>query len=156
MFQSVTVDCYNASSAPGTNKQTSYTYNSAVGTNNTVVDGDKPTVLDSLIGTGTNMTAGLLSASASATADTIPGLSGAGPGTDGHASESADSGSATATDGSGTSTGSGAQSTCTSSFCQGSSSSSSKSSAEKLSSQERVLKGSVFAGIVAVVAVMAL
>lgn len=158
MVQSVTVECFNATKAPGTNSGKSYTYNSAVGTNNTVVDGDKPTVLDSLIGTGTNMTAGLLSASASATAETIPGLSGAGPGTDGHASDVASSAAATITGGgSGTSTASGSASTCTSGFCQNDGgSSSSKSGAEQLSAQDPMLKGAIFAGLVAILGMLAL
>lgn len=152
MFQSVTIDCYNATSAPGTNTGTSYTYDSYAATNNTVVDGDKPTVLKSLLGTGTNMTAALLASSSTATAETIPGLSGAGPGTDGHSGDS-DSSSTTASDGS-TATGSSSSSTCSSGFCQGSGSKS--SSADKLNAPERVLKGSILAGIVALAAVIAL
>ncbi|RDW66099.1 hypothetical protein BP6252_09734 [Coleophoma cylindrospora] len=153
MFQSVTVDCYNATKAPGTNTGVSYTYNNFAGTNDTVIDGDKPTVLKSLVGTGTNMSAGLLDSSASATAQTIPGLSGAGPGTDGHASESA-SGGASAT---GSSTSSGSSAAC-SGFCQGvsGSGSSSKSGAEMLNAQTRLLEGSVFAALVAIVAMIAL
>ncbi|RDW72102.1 hypothetical protein BP5796_08136 [Coleophoma crateriformis] len=153
MFQSVTVDCYNATKAPGTNTGVSYTYNNAAGTNDTVIDGDKPTVLKSLVGTGTNMSAGLLDGSASATAQTIPGLSGAGPGTDGHASESASSG-ASAT---GSSTSSGSSAAC-SGFCQGvsGSGSSSQSGAEMLNAQTRMLEGSVFAALVAIVAMIAL
>ncbi|KAL3421441.1 glycosyl hydrolase family 16 [Phlyctema vagabunda] len=169
MFESVSVECFDASSAPGTNKKTSYTYKSDVGTNDTVVDGDKPTILKSLLGTGTNMSAGLLQSSASATAETIPGLSGAGPGTNGHAddSESSSSATATATDsgdsGSTETSAAGSDSTCSSGFCQGnggasssSSSSSSQSSADKLNSQERILSASIFAGLVVVVAMMAL
>lgn len=165
-FQSVTVDCFNATSAPGTNTGVSYTYNNAAGTNDTVVDGTKSTVLKSLLGTGTDMNAGDpgtssgSSAAPSATAETVPGRSGENPGTDNHAGDSAaaSSGSSVAA----TSTTSDSTSTSGSSngaFSQGggSSGSTTKSGAEKLgASQEKVLKGSVFAGIVAVVAVMAL
>jgi len=40
-FESVTVDCYNATSGLGSNSGTSYTYSNIAGTNNTVVDGNK-------------------------------------------------------------------------------------------------------------------
>ena len=99
-FESVDVKCFNANSAPGTNKGVSYTYNNAAGTNDTVVDGNMPTVLKSLLGTGTNMSAdfpnssGGSSASASAVA-VIPGLSGAGPGTDAHPGPGSSGGSGT-------------------------------------------------------------
>ncbi|KFY49955.1 hypothetical protein V496_09684 [Pseudogymnoascus sp. VKM F-4515 (FW-2607)] len=89
-FESVSVECYNADNAPGTNKKTSYTYNSDQGTNDTVIDGDKPTILKSLKGTGTDMDADYADAanpSQSSTEAVIPGLTGAGPGTDGHPDE---------------------------------------------------------------------
>lgn len=57
-FESVTVDCYNATSGLGSNSGTSYTYSSSTGTNNTVIDGNKRTNLASLEGTGTDMDAG--------------------------------------------------------------------------------------------------
>jgi len=171
-FQSVTISCFNATSAPGTNTGVSYTYSDVSGTNNTVVDGKDPTVLASFLATGEDMSLGASQPSGSSsgskpssTAQTVPGLSGAGPGTDpGGDSGSSDSGSsAAATIGSSpTDSSSGSASTSSSSgsggFNQGSGSSgsSSKNGGERLASQERVLKGSVFAGIVAVVAVMAL
>jgi len=173
-FQSVTISCFNASSAPGTNTGKSYTYNGDAGTNNTVVDGTDDTVLSSFLATGTNMTLGASSSSASSgakassTVQTVPGLTGSGPGTDSHSGDSGSSDSsssassqstATATD---SGSGSAATSGSSSGFSQGdggsssSSSSSSKSGADKLGGQERVMKGSIFAGIVAVVAMMAL
>lgn len=82
-FSEVSIECFNASSAPGTNKGKGYYYNNAAGTNDTVVDGDKPTVLASLMGTGTDMEAGASSASASssASANSVPGgTSGTGSG----------------------------------------------------------------------------
>ncbi|KFY02733.1 hypothetical protein O988_01954 [Pseudogymnoascus sp. VKM F-3808] len=107
-FESVSIECFNADNAPGTNKGKSYTYNDKAGTNDTVVDGDKPTVLKSLLGTGTDMNANYPNAGSSAdpsqssSAAVIPGLDGAGPGTDGHPDEN---GSVTShgDDGSGTS-----------------------------------------------------
>lgn len=84
-FESVEVKCFNAPSAPGTNKGKSYTYNDARGTNDTVVDGNKPTILKSLLGTGTNMTADYAkdATTQSSGVAAVPGLTGAGPGTDG-------------------------------------------------------------------------
>lgn len=89
-FESVSIECFNADSAPGTNKKTSYTYNNKAGTNDTVIDGDKPTVLKSLLGTGTDMNANNAGADASQSSDAavIPGLNGAIPGSDGHPNES--------------------------------------------------------------------
>lgn len=168
-FEYVTVDCFNATSAPGTNDKTSYTYNNLAGTNDTVVDGKNSTIIKSLIGTGTDPDAGAPSGSsssaASATAETVPGRSGENPGTDNHAGDNSGSSSqAAASTATASTDASGSTSTGSSNgqFSQGggsssSSSSSSKSGAEKLgASQEKVLKGSVFAGIIAVVAMMAL
>ena len=160
-FESVTISCYNSTSAPGTNTGTSYTYDNTAGTNNTVVDGDKPTVLKSLLGTGTNMSLGDSSGTASgaastATVQTVPGDSGSGPGTNSHGDSS---GSGSGVSIAGSATGSSPTSSSSSGFSQGSGSSgaSSKSGADKLGpSQERVLKGSFFAGIVVVIAMMAL
>ena len=76
----VSVECYNADDAPGTNKHTSYTYSDISGTNDTIVDGDKPTVLKSFSGTGLNMNAGGSSSSASGSAGTIPGGDSGGTG----------------------------------------------------------------------------
>jgi hypothetical protein len=165
-FESVTVSCFNATSPPGTNTGTSYTYDNFAGTNDTVVDGDKPTVLKSFLGTGTNMSLGAPSGTASAaslaTVQTIPGLTGAGPGLSGaQPADSGSSGDASGGAAAGTATGSSSGSASSGSaggngFSQGSGSSS-KSGADKLgANQERVLKGSLFAGIVAVVAMMAL
>ncbi len=164
-FESVTVSCYNATSPPGTNTGVSYYYNSYAGTNDTVVDGTNGTVLASFEATGLDMEAGKpsgtsASASATATAQTVPGLTGGDPGVDTHSSAV----SVAASESTGTAAASGSASSSSSSsdsgssgFSQGSSSTSSKSGADKLGvGQEKVLKGSIFAGIVAVVAMMAL
>jgi hypothetical protein len=165
-FESVTVNCYNATSPPGTNTGVSYTYSGYAGTNDTVVDGKEPTVLSSFLGTGTDMSAGAPSGTASgavpsSSAETVPGISG-NNGVDSHGAGSSSSVSSAST---ATTASSGSSSTSTSSsgsggFSQGSGSSSgstTKSGADKLgASQEKVLGGSVFAGIVAVVAMMAL
>jgi beta-glucanase (GH16 family) len=180
MFQNVQVDCYNATSPPGTNDKTSYTINGYAGTNDTVVDGDSPTVLKSLLGSGENMNAGdpassssAGTAKASATPSpvaTVPGLTGSGTGSDDHSGGTGSSGSAASSDSAsssaGSPTGDSSPSAATGgsggSFSQGggSSSSSSKGSgtsgADKLGSQEKALKGSIFAGIVVLVAMMAM
>ena len=158
-FDSVTMSCYNASSAPGTNTGVSYTYNNVAGTNDTVVDGDEPTVLKSLLGTGLDMNAGESSSvsgsasQASNTAESIPGLSGGSPGSNPDASASGSSASSTGSADSGSDGSSGSGS---SSFSQGSSGSGGSSSSGSSINQEKVLKGSVFAAIVAVVGMMAL
>ncbi|KAH8601278.1 concanavalin A-like lectin/glucanase domain-containing protein [Bisporella sp. PMI_857] len=175
-FQSVEISCYNANSAPGTNKGKSYTYNNIAGTNNTVVDGDGDTVLASFLGTGTDMDAGKSTGTASGsspstTVETIPGLSGAGVGSNNHDDSGSSDSSSDSSSSSGstdTSSASGSGSTDTSStdssgsstgFSQNadSSSSSNTNSADRLGAgQDKALKGSFFAGIVAVVAMMAL
>jgi len=163
-FQSVTMSCYNATSAPGTNTGKSYTYNSVDGTNNTVIDGNESTILDSFLDTGLDPTAGASSASGSSapssTAQTVPGLSGGGSGAnpgEGDSSSSSSASSSTQTSSSSGGSGSGSGSGGGSGFSQGGTGSTSKSGADKLGmSQERVLKGSLFAGIVAVIGMIAL
>ncbi|EQK98221.1 cell wall glucanase (Utr2) [Ophiocordyceps sinensis CO18] len=54
----VSIECYDAKTGPGTNSGKSYTYSNARGTNDTVVDGDKDTVLGSLEATGLDMDKG--------------------------------------------------------------------------------------------------
>lgn len=158
-FESVVVSCYNASSAPGTNTGTSYTYNDKAGTNNTVVDGDKATVLSSLLATGLNMTIGATAADPSSSAQSVPGLSNTGPG--GQIPGGAD------TSASGTAAGPASSSTGTSSggssggFSQNIGGSGTKSSMADgslmvVGGKERVLKGSLLAAVVAVIGVMAL
>jgi hypothetical protein len=146
-FESVQIECYNAKTAPGTNLHTSYTYDNVAGTNDTVVDGSKGTVLKSLLGTGTNMTAALASSDPnSSSIATVPGQSGGGPGTDGHeGNQTVTTGDGT--DGSSTDTASVPSGT---GFQQGTSGSS-KNSGSRVGGESRSsLAGSAFAGIVAV------
>ncbi|KHO01222.1 cell wall glucanase (Utr2) [Metarhizium album ARSEF 1941] len=115
-FSEVTMECYDAKSAPGTNDKKSYIYDSVAGTNNTVVDGDDDTVLGSLEGTGLNMMKDKSSASQSAgkpknTAASIPGGGTSGTGQD-HSNDSGSnsggkSGGPSGNSGSGGSAGSG-------------------------------------------------
>lgn len=143
-FSEVTVNCFNATTAPGTNKGVSYTYNGYSGANDTVVDGKNATVLGSFLATGLDMGLGASSPgdSPSSTAGTIPGQSGGSPA---QINSHGDSGGL----------GSGGSSTVTG-FVQGATGTT-QSGADKLGvGQGKVQKGSVFAGIVAVVAMMAL
>ncbi|KUJ22973.1 uncharacterized protein LY89DRAFT_663460 [Mollisia scopiformis] len=158
-FESVTVSCYNATSSPGTNTGVSYTYNGYTGTNDTVVDGTDATVLSSFLATGTNMTLGAVASGSSSgtqpstTAETVPGLTGGDPGVDSHSSSTTAGGSTeTATQASSAPSSS---SSSSSGFSQGNSGST-KSGAEKLGVGQEQLKGSIFAGIVALMAMMAL
>lgn len=153
--KSVSIECYNGTSAPGTNNAVSYYYTGVAGTNNTVVNGKNSTILASFEATGTDMDAGASSASASAgastnTAATIPGQSSSGvgnsPGTG--SSSSSDSGSS----GSSSSSGSDCSGTDTSDFTQSCSTGTSKSAAA--GSQDRFVGASAFAAIVAFVFLM--
>ncbi|KKY29730.1 putative glycoside hydrolase family 16 protein [Diaporthe ampelina] len=147
-FSEVSIECYNASSAPGTNKGKSYYYKDAAGTNDTVVDSDKPTVLASLSGTGTDMEAGASSASASSSANSVPGgTSGSGVGNvvggDGSGSSDGSSG--------GSSTSSSADCAATGFTVDCNSDSSSGSSSGAVGGNDKVFGASAFAAIVAFV-----
>jgi len=156
MFQSVEVQCYNASSAPGTNTGKSYTYNDAAGTNNTVIDGDKDTILSSFLATGTNMTiedpstATASGSSSSSTANTIPGGSNVGSGDNNHASGAASASSSSSTGSSGSS------SSSNGGWSQGDSSSSTTKSDAAAVSVKNGLGSSAFAVVVGVLGLMVL
>lgn len=154
--QSVAIECYNASSAPGTNNAVSYYYTSAVGTNNTVINGKNSTVLASFEATGTDMDAGASSSSASAgssSAASIPGQSSSGVGntvgSDTSGSSSSGSGS------SGSSSGSDCANSDASDFSTGCSSGSGSKSAAA-GGQDRFVGASAFAAIVAFVFLISL
>ena len=143
----VKISCYQTQSNPGTNSGKSYVYTNAAGTNNTVSNTDKPTVLKSLLGTGTNMTADYPSVVASVVSKSgstptpsaelaqIPGLSGAGPGNDGHSDPDSNASAAAAnpaspaatiagtgssdSSASAPSTGGTGSTSCSGGFCQG-------------------------------------
>lgn len=57
-FGEIKVECYKTNSPPGTNKGISYYYSDISATNNTVVDGNKPTTIKSLLATGLDTTKG--------------------------------------------------------------------------------------------------
>lgn len=101
----ITIECYKTDSPPGTNSGVSYTYEEGAGTNDTVIDGDKDTVLASLQGTGLDMDKGKTDKSsktsssdkADETAATIPNGQGTG---DDHSGDSSDSSSSSSDSGS--------------------------------------------------------
>lgn len=57
-FGEIKVECWKTDKAPGTNKGVSYYYNDISALNNTVVDGNKGTILKSFLGTGTDVNKG--------------------------------------------------------------------------------------------------
>ncbi|KAI1419565.1 glycoside hydrolase family 16 protein [Xylaria sp. FL1777] len=153
----VSIECYKTDTAPGTNSGKSYTYDNWLGTNNTVIDGNKNTVLKSLLGSGLNMDVDYPSSSGTAaqtSMEVVPGLSGGGPGTNGQAAgnaygsgDSSDSGSSS----SGSSSSNGGASDCNNGFSQDCSSGSSSSNPKNQGTrQEHVLGTSAFAALIAV------
>lgn len=157
-FQEVSVDCYDPSAGVNKTGSKSYIYTGPAGTNDTVSITDKDTVLKSLLGTGTNMSADYPSASASASQSsdvaTVPGLNGAGPGTNGQRGDSGDSGSGDSGSGSGSSQTSSGSGSAATGFVQGGGSNNGGTNAAP-ASKERVLQGSLFAVLVAVVGLLA-
>ena len=86
-FGEISIECYNADTPPGTNKRTSYWFNDISATNDTVVDGDKNTVLASFQATGLDMDKGKTEDSDDSTSDapSVPGGSSSGTGATGAA-----------------------------------------------------------------------
>jgi len=163
IFDSVEVKCYDAKSAPGTNKGSAYWYNNIAGTNDTVVDGKKNTILKSLLGTGTDMdkedpsqsSGAPKSSSGSNTPESVPGQSGMGVGSPDRgegANKSAQpaqpSGSVPENSGDSTSIGT--------NFQQNLQPATTTNKASQLAAPETALKGSFFAVVVAFAAMMAL
>lgn len=153
-FSEVDIECYSPPDGANIQGSNSYIYTDPAGTNNTVETTNDNTVLKSLLGTGTNMSANYPSAVSSSSGSaqtsnlaTIPGLSGAGPGTNG---QRGDTSSSAASGGSATGSGTGPAST--GGFVQGSPSSSGGAPPR----QETVIQGSFFAVLVAIVALIVL
>lgn len=152
-FDSITVDCYNTPSDVKVNGQTSYVLTNKNAEEKDFQVTDDPTVLGSFLATGLEPDLGKEAASASVssaatkTANTVPGMSGMGPGNDNHASDVASSatGNSNSQQTAGSSTGS-AGSAATG-FVQGTSG---KNSASNIQT-ETVLSGSLFAVVVAIV-----
>lgn len=151
-FSEVNIECYDPPSGANVQGSKSYIYTDASGSNSSVETTNDNTVLKSLLGTGTNMSADYPSAASSGSGSaqtsnvaTVPGLSGAGPGTNGQRGDTSSSAS-------GSATGSGSGGAATGGFVQGNPSGSSGAPPR----QEIVLQGSFFAVLVAIVALIAL
>lgn len=122
IFKDVNVDCYTPQTGANVTGSKAYIYTSPDGTNSSVAETNDQTILKSLLGTGTDMNkdfpqpakpSGTSSAHApAATTDIaiIPGLSGAGPGTNGQRPSDTNNGNNGQNSGSGSSKGSGSNS----------------------------------------------
>lgn len=171
MYQDVNVQCYAAPSGTNSTGSDSYIYTNTAGIQSSIAVTNDNTILKSLLGTGTDMNkdypdtkskskaSGTKSAAAAATSNvaTVPGLTGAGPGTDGtrggdSTGSSGNSGS-DSSGGSSSSTAAGSASTGIGGFTQGDQPSS-KSSSGAPSKSEEVLRGSIFAVLVAFVGML--
>ncbi|KAF7512639.1 hypothetical protein GJ744_000900 [Endocarpon pusillum] len=160
-FSEVKMQCYNPPSGAKVQGSVSYTYDNVAATNDTVVTGNKPTVLKSLLGSGTNMTADYPSAAASASASaqtsevaTVPGLTGAGPGTNGQRGDIQSGGSSSESD-SGDSSNTDSSTSAATGFVQGGGSNGSGNGAA-VQRPEGILQGSLFAVVVAVIGLLAM
>ena len=164
IFESVEIKCYNAQTPPGTNKGSAYWYNSNSGTNDTVVDGNKSTVLKSLLGTGTDMdkedpsqSVNAPQTSGSKTPETVPGQSGMGNGSPDRGNGNSNLTPQPSQPAGSTPENSGDSSSVGSNFQQNvQQQTPNKNKASQLEAHDTVLKGSLFACIVTFVAMMAL
>ena len=166
-FKDINVECYPAPDGAKTTGSKSYIYTTSSGTNDSVSISNDNTVLKSLLGSGTDMDADYPHASASGTAAaaaatsdvaTVPGLTGAGPGTNGHPGNNGNDGTTgetTGDNGSGSAVSSAAGSSPSGNggFSQGGDNTSSKKS-DAASPKERPLPSSVFAALVAVMGLL--
>ena len=164
MYKEVNVKCYNPPNGANVTGSKSYIYTTKDGINSSIAVTDDPTILKSLLGTGTDMDKNFPSASASASAAsasatnvaTVPGLTGAGPGTDGTRGGNGNggsSGSSGGSGGSGVSSATGSQSTGIGGFTQGNGD---KKGSGAPPNSEPVLRGSFFAAVVAIVGMLVL
>jgi len=157
-FDSVSVQCYDPPAGAKGSGNKAYIYTDKSMTNLTVEMTNDNTVLKSLLGTGTNMSADYAHASASASGSdvaTVPGLTGAGPGTNGQRPDngtdggsSSSSGSSDGGDNSGSNTASTTGSASTG-FIQGGGGA--NGAGQLGGNSETVLKGSLLAVVVAIV-----
>ena len=163
MFQDINVQCYSAPSGANVSGTDSYIFTNRAGINSSIAVTNENTILKSLLGTGTDedkdypKASGTNSAAAQATSQvaTVPGLTGAGPGTDGTrgggstGNSGSDSGSGSGS-GSSASSAPGSASTGIGGFSQGDQG---KSGASKV---EDVMRGSMFAALVAFIVMLML
>jgi len=154
-FDSVDIACYNPPTGANVNGTKSYIYTDAGLTNSTVEITNDNTILQSFLGTGLNMSldypSGTSTANGSAqTSDvaTIPGLTGAGPGTNGQRGDNSSS-SSSSSSGESASTAATATGSASTGFVQGDGG---QNGAGQIGGgSERVLQGSLFAVVVAIV-----
>lgn len=160
MYKNVDVKCYDAPDGANKTGSKSYQYTSKDGIDKSVSITDDPTILKSLLGTGTDMDKDFPSASASASGSTasntdvatVPGLSGAGPGTDGTRGGNGNGGSSgSSVGGSGVSSATGSESTGIGGFSQGTGA---KKGSSATPNNEPILRGSIFAAVVAIVGML--
>lgn len=149
IFSNVSITCYDPPSGANVAGSNSYVYTNSALTNNTVEIVNNSTVLTNFADTGLNMTAGASTSTASAAtssstvADSIPGQSG---GDAAHGAGDSSSSSTTASSSTATSTSTG--------FNQGSGSGNTKTGTASVN--ENMFQSSIFAVLVAVVALVAL
>ena len=149
IFSNVSITCYDPPSGANVHGNNAYIYTNSALTNDTVEIVNNSTVLVNFADTGLNMTAGASTSTASAAsssstvADSIPGQSG-GDGAHGAGDSSSSSTTATSSGASATSTG----------FNQGSGSGTTKTGTASVN--ENMFQSSIFAVLVAVVALVAL
>lgn len=157
MFKDINVQCYDTPSGANVSGSTSYIYTNSQGMEKSIAVTNDSTVLKSLLGSGTDLDKDYPSAKSSASGAaatsgvaTVPGLTGAGPGTDGTRGGGDTGSSGSGSNGAaGTSSGAGASSTGIGGFTQGDSGSSSKKS--EAGRGEQVVMGSMFAALMAFV-----
>lgn len=148
-FSNVSITCYDPPSGANVHGNNAYIYTNSALTNDTVEIVNNSTVLTNFADTGFNMTAGAststtsAASSSSTVADSIPGQSG-GDGAHGAGDSSSSSTTATSSGASATSTG----------FNQGSGSGTTKTGTASVN--ENMFQSSIFAVLVAVVALVAL
>lgn len=154
MFKDVEIQCYDPPSDANVTGKTSYIFNDRTGLQKSIARTDDNTVLKSLLGTGTDMDKDYPNAQASGTNSasgasasntnvaTVPGLTGAGPGTDGSRGGDSTGSSGGAGTGSGTSS-----STGVGGFVQDSTKSGTQNNGGM--KNEQVFAGSMFAALMA-------
>ncbi|KAL2041956.1 hypothetical protein N7G274_005144 [Stereocaulon virgatum] len=158
MFQDVKVQCYNTPSGANVSGTNSYIYTDTNGVNSSIAVTNDNTVLKSLLGTGTDMNKDYPNAKPSgtnsavpvqSTLPSVPGLTGAGPGTDGTRG-----GGSTGNSGSGAGSPAGSASGSSSTDIGGFSQGGQKGGSSGASKGEVVMRGSMFGALVAFIGML--
>lgn len=168
MYTDVNVKCYDTPTKANVSGTKSYVYTGTDGVESDISVTNDSGVLKSLLGTGTDMekdypkkpkpsgTKSAANAAATSQVATVPGMTGAGPGTDGTRGGDSNGGNSGSNSGgsdggSQSSSAAGTQSTGVGGFSQGDQTKSSSSEAPK---GEVIMKGSAFAALVAVIGML--